>query len=63
MLGQSALRGRLKKSEAKATWATLLGIARIALTPLRKPYCRTETRLPDAKSSPLPQPQRTALSV
>jgi GT2 family glycosyltransferase len=63
MLGQSALRGRLKKNEAKATWATLLGIARIALTPLRKPYCRTETRLPDAKSSPLPQPQRTALSV
>ena len=43
MLAQSSLRGRIDKREAATTWSTLVGIAAIALKPLRKPYCRMES--------------------
>jgi GT2 family glycosyltransferase len=42
MLGQSALRGRMPKNEAASVWSTLLGIAAVAMTPLKKPYCRQD---------------------
>ncbi len=40
MLGQSALRGRTEKAQAASVWATLVGIAKVGLKPLNKPYCR-----------------------
>ena len=52
MLAQSCLRGRLQKSEARSTLATLLGIARVALTPLERPYCRLDPVNPRSKTAP-----------
>jgi hypothetical protein len=59
MLGQSVLRGRTPKAEAASVWSTLLGIAKVAVKPLAKPYCRTDQLVPAAKSvdvSPNAQP-------
>ena len=59
MLGQSALRGRMPKAEAASVWSTLVGIAKVAMKPLAKPYCRTDSLVRATKSdgvSPNAQP-------
>jgi GT2 family glycosyltransferase len=53
MLGQSVLRGRMPKAEAASVWATLVGIAMVAMKPLAKPYCRTDQLVPPTKSTDL----------
>jgi len=63
MLGQSALRGRMKKAEAASTWATLAGVALMATRPLPRPYCRVDSKPSVAAASVPPRTDRTALST
>jgi N-acetylglucosaminyl-diphospho-decaprenol L-rhamnosyltransferase len=54
MLGQSVLRSRMSKAEAASVWATLVGIAKVAMTPLAKPYCRQDWPESPGTFAPLP---------
>jgi len=45
MLAQSVLRGRSSKVEAASKWATYLRIAAMALKPLKRPFCRFESKV------------------